>query len=114
MKDEQNEMKDVSISTLKDVVGKILSRLVELKPDPVEIADYDEYWDIQEPSLRYSGQRPSPEALSDKSLSKDWKIIQKIQNNPKEHLKNLVEASNLLRGIADHLNVILDRGKGEA
>ncbi len=96
----------ILISELRALIAEMLSYLEELGHDSVTIG-WDEYWDIQEPSLRYSGQHPGPDALSDKSLSKDWKTIQSIQDNPKKHLKNLVEASNLLRAIGDYLPHLL-------
>ena len=62
---------------------------------------------FKHPLCGASDKRPDSDALDDKSLSKDWDTIQSIKDNPKNHMKNLVEASNLLRALADHLPDLL-------
>ena len=37
----------------------------------------------------------------------DWDTIQGIKDNPKKHMKNLVQAADLLRAIGDYLPDLL-------
>jgi len=97
---------DISISTLSDVVCKMLSYLGELEHDPVRI-EWDKYWDIKLPSERYGDQEPHSGTPDVSWLSDDWDTIQRIKEDPKNHMNNLVEASNLLRAVGDYLPRLL-------